>query len=132
MAAADGTNPRKLTNNVSRVWLWSPNSEWIAYRVEVWEFGRRVGGEWWAAGADGTNPRKLGADDMSIGIGGGLNARGQPSWTGGLEHWEWSSDGERFAYETDSGELWVAGTDGTKVRKITDDVGSWEWQPVES
>lgn len=132
VARADGTNPRKLTNNVSEwVWLWSPNSEWIAYRVEVWEFGNRVGGEWWVAGSDGTNPRKLGADGMDISIGGGVNARGQPSYIG-LERWEWSSDGERFAYETDNGELWMAGADGTKVRKLTDDVGSWEWQPVDS
>lgn len=132
VAAADGTNPRRLTNNVSHfVWLWSPNSEWIAYRVGVWEFGSRVGGEWWVAAADGTNPRKLGADGLSISYGGGVNARGQPSWIG-LERWEWSSDGERFAYETDSGELWVAGADGTQARKLTDDVGSWEWQPVDS
>lgn len=49
----------------------------------------------------------------------------------GLEGWKWSQDGERFAYEMDNGELWVAGPD-TKVRKLSDDVGPWVWQPLAS
>ena len=116
---ADGTDAHNLTNNWSGYWKWSPNSEWIAYRVGVWEFGSLVSGEWWVAGTDGTNPRNLGSDSTDGG------------WMG-LERWEWSQDGERFAYEMDNGDLWVAGIDDTKVRKLTDDVGPWAWQPMES
>ena len=64
LESADSLDSRYLTNDSDglRNGKWSPNSEWFAYRVPVWEFGSRVGGEWWVAGTDGTNPRKIGSD----------------------------------------------------------------------
>ena len=114
VAEADGSSARQLTGWVSSYYdFWSPDGEWISYRVDE---------ELWVEKADGLDARQL-TDDLPD------NFRG----------WGWSPDGERIGFmvpvhdslgDEVAYELWVAGADGSSARRLTNDVGwSWGWSP---
>ena len=118
VAEADGSGARRLPGWVSDDDYWSPDGERIAYRV---------GRELWVEESDGSGTRRL-TDDLPYDFG----------------VYGWSPGGERIGYrvsvydslgEEVAYELWVAGADGSGVRRLTNDVGwtdvGWigEWSP---
>ena len=119
IVGSDGLRPTRLTDDIANnIWGWLPNSERIIYGVNARDSsGNKVGEQLWVTGV-GASPHQL-ADDITI------------------NDWSSSSDGEWVAYGVVSSgsemgvELWVAGADGSGVRKLADDVDNWWWQPME-
>lgn len=136
-AGTDGTEPVRLVEDPVEIMDFSrsPDGGKIGYIVEkrneeyVWEAA-----EIWMAGLDGTAPRRLV---------GGLNEN--RCYT--PEFWRWSPDGGNIAYEKgvrdedgewQGAELWVAGTDGSPPRRVSEHLvydgtcwaaRDWEWAP---
>ena len=119
IVGSDGLRPTRLTDDIANnIWGWLPNNERIVYGVNVRDSsGNKVGEQLWVTGV-GASPHQL-ADDITI------------------NDWSSSSDGEWVAYGVDSSdsemgvELWVAGANGSGVRKLAEDVDNWWWQPME-
>ena len=115
----------QLTDDMGWWWEWSPDGESIFYGVDVGD-SSDITRELWVVGVDGSGARRL-TDDVAL-----------TEW--GLTRWQWSPSGEGFVYgvtvrdsrgnET-STELWVAGADGSRARKLADNFDNWEWQPGE-
>ena len=87
----DGSDPKRLTDDVGWNPVWSPDSTWVAYHGEP-ESGISV------ASADGTDHWQVTSD-------------------GGF-HPVWHPDGTRFVYVADTGDVWVVNTDGTGRRQL--------------
>ena len=107
-----------------------PSTTKIAYEVPVYDsLGDKVARELWVASSDGSSARRL-TDDVSYYHYEDYESSGD---------WGWSLDGERIAYEVIvrdfrgnkvGSELWAAEADGSRKRRLTDDVGyRWEWSP---
>ena len=128
VAEADGSRDDHITSDaVERLW-WSPGGDRIAYTVPMYDsVGDEMSRELWVAGSDGSGARKL-TDDVGVSAG----SLGYPPI-----RWGWSPGGERIFYTVPmydsvgdemSRELWVAGSDGSGARKLTDDVNYWSWR----
>lgn len=134
-AATDGTEPVRLVEDPVEItdFSRSPDGGKIVYIVEMRNGeGRWEAAEIWMVGLDGTAPRRLA---------GGLNQ----SRCHTPNFWKWSPDGENIAYEKGvrdgdgewlGSELWVAGTDGSPPRRVSEhldgdcwSVRDWEWAP---
>ena len=104
VAAADGTNPTRLTDGDSYWWwdvAWSSDSRHIAYENRD--------GVLYSARADGTNPSELAA------------AR---------DYWGWSPDGSRIAYRSNAdGALYSVLADGSGTVKLGDRFSDVVWSP---
>ena len=87
----DGSDPKRLTDDVGWNPVWSPDSTWVAYHGGP-ESGISV------ASADGTDHWQVTSD-------------------GGF-HPVWHPDGTRFVYVADAGDVWVVNTDGTGRRQL--------------
>lgn len=136
-AATDGTEPVRLVEDPVEIldFSRSPDGGKIVYLVVIrneesaWEAV-----EMWVVGLDGTAPRRL--------VGGLDQSRCHTP-----EFWRWSPDGGNIAYEKGvrnedgewlGAELWVAGTDGSAPRRVSEHLvydgtcwatGDWEWAP---
>ena len=88
---ADGSNPKRLTDDVGWNPVWSPDSSRIAYH------GGRDGGIG-VVGADGRDRRQVTSD--------------------GGYHPIWHPDGTRFVYVADDRDVWVVNTDSTGRKQL--------------
>ena len=124
VAGVGGSGSRQISSDVGgwldwREWEWSPDGERIVYVVIVRDSrGSPTGLELWVVGANGSGARQI------------IDYRQRHLLTDYyVRWWKWSPNGERIAYETDSGELWVVGADGLGERQLTDYSGRYSWSP---
>ena len=129
VAEADSSGDNQITSDSGGL-SWSPGGDRIAYTVPRYDsVGDEVARELWVAGSDGSGARRL-TDDVGVG------SLGYPPL-----RWGWSPGGERIFYTVPrydsvgdevARELWVAGSDGSGARELTDDVDywSWRWSPM--
>ena len=125
VAAADGTTPTQLTNNLNdRDFGWSPDGAHIAYQTQTGSFGSYSYGLWVAAADGTTDPTQLTNNNVY-----GFN---------NLNRFGWSPDGAHIAYQTrtrDSGNysysFWVAAADGTTdpTQLTNNNVYGFRWSP---
>ena len=125
--SADGSGARRLTGDLPDFfggggWGWSPDGERIGFMVPVRDsLGDEVAYGLWVEEADGSGSRRL-TNDVG--------------WSGFGWNWLWSPDGNRIAYNRILRDFrgneveqkwWVASTDGSSSRQLTDVVSLWGW-----
>ncbi|MFL5779422.1 MAG: hypothetical protein ACJ761_10850 [Chloroflexota bacterium] len=104
VAQADGSGTRPVITGPAQEFgaTWSRDGSRLAY----WS-GSTAAASLWTADADGSNPRQLTAQTF------GVEPLGPAA--------DWSPGGDKLAFATTDGRLYVIGADGTDLRRLGDD-----------